>query len=94
MTSGSVSWQNSPGAMKLLVLLTRSALRRPWVLAEVGAALILQKRIVAVRYGLTNGALQELGILSLLGTRSLLRIEDFDDYVQQLQRRVEGRNRG
>jgi hypothetical protein len=73
---------------ELLVLFTRSSLRRPWVLAEVGATLIRSKRIVAITYGPTEAELQELGVLSLLGTNSLLRLEDFDSYVNQLHARV------
>jgi hypothetical protein len=66
---------------ELLVLFTRSSLRRPWVLAEIGAALIRNKRVVAITYGPTEGELQELGVLSLLGTKRLLKLEDFDGYV-------------
>lgn len=73
---------------ELLVLLTHSSLRRPWVLAEVGAVLVRSKRVVAVRYGPTELDLQETGFLSLLGTRSLLRLDDFDEYLKQLHRRV------
>lgn len=73
---------------ELVVLLTPSSIRRPWVIAEIGAFLIRGKRIVAIRYGPTENELQELGILSLLGTRTLLRMEDFDEYVSQLERRV------
>lgn len=74
---------------ELLVLVTRSSLRRPWVLAEVGATLIRQKRLVAITYGPTESELQELGIMSLLGNGSLLPLDEFDRYVQQLAVRVE-----
>ena len=74
---------------ELLVLFTRSSLRRPWVLAEVGATLIRQKRLVAITYGPTESELQELGILSLLGNGSLLPLDEFDHYVSQLTGRVE-----
>jgi len=73
---------------ELLVLLTKSSLQRPWVLAEVGATLIRNKRIIAVRYGTSESELQELGVLSLLGTKSLLQLDDFDKYVSQLISRV------
>jgi TIR domain len=73
---------------ELLVLLTPSSLRRPWVIAEVGATLVRAKRVVAIRYGPSESELQEIGVLSLLGTQSLLRMEDFDEYVRQLTRRV------
>ena len=79
---------------ELLVLFTRSSLRRPWVLAEVGATLIRSKRIVAITYGPTEGELQELGVLSLLGTKNLLKLEDFDSYVNQLHARVKAHNDG
>lgn len=74
---------------ELLVLFTPSSLRHPWVLAEVDATLIRSKRIVAIRYGLTEAELQELRILSLLGTKSILLSDDFNDYVHQLGRRRE-----
>jgi TIR domain-containing protein len=76
------------GFDELLVLLTKSSLRRPWVTAEIGAALIRRKRVVAIRYGPTEAELQELGVLSLLGANNLLRLDDFDAYVSQLAARV------
>lgn len=79
---------------ELLVLFTRSSLRRPWVLAEIGATLIRSKRIVAITYGPTEAELQELGVFSLLGTKRLLKIEDFDNYVNQLYARVKAHNGG
>jgi hypothetical protein len=75
-------------ADELLVLLTPSSIRRPWVSAEIGAALVRTRRVVAIRYGPTASELQDLGILSLLGTRTLLRMDNFDTYVDQLARRV------
>src|SRR5262245_43205966 len=77
---------------ELLVLLTPSSIRRPWVLAEIGAAVIRGKRVVAVRYGPSEKRLQELGILSLLGNHSLLVLDRFDDYVNQLTLRVKAHN--
>lgn len=73
---------------ELLVLLTPSSLGRPWVIAEIGAILVRSKRVVAIRYGPSENELQSLGVMSLLGTKSLLRMEDFDEYVKQLTRRV------
>jgi hypothetical protein len=74
---------------ELLVLITRSSLRRPWVMAELGVAVVRQKRLVAIRYGPTEVELQELGILSLIGTATLLNLDDFDAYVMQLTARVQ-----
>lgn len=79
---------------ELVVLFTRSALRRPWVLADVGATLVRTKRIVAFRYGPTEAELQDLGVLSLLGSKSLLKLDDFDAYVHQLHARVKAHNDG
>jgi hypothetical protein len=73
---------------ELLVLLTPSSLRRPWVFAEVAAAVFREKRIVAVTYGPTESELQALGVLSLLGTKTLLKMNEFDKYVMQLAARV------
>jgi hypothetical protein len=75
-------------ADEILVLLTPSSIKRPWVFAEIGAMLVRGKRVVAVRYGPTEAELQELGILPLLGTRTLLRMEDLEEYVGQLAHRV------
>jgi hypothetical protein len=75
---------------ELLVLLTPTSVRRAWVTAEIGAALVRTKRVVAVRYGPSEADLHDLGILSLLGNTALLVMEDFDRYIEQLQRRVAG----
>jgi hypothetical protein len=77
-------------ADELFVLLTPSSVKRPWVIAEIGATLVRDRRVVVLRYGPTEIELQELGILSLLGTKTLLRMEDLDVYVNQLTRRVAG----
>lgn len=73
---------------ELLVLLTPSALKRPWVLAEIGAALTRGIKIIVVVYGPTEAKLQSLGILSLLGPTRLLKLPDFDDYIRQLGTRA------
>jgi hypothetical protein len=73
---------------ELLVLFTKSSLKRPWVFAEVGAAIIRRKRIVAIVYGPTEEELRDIGILSLLGEIKLLKLDDFDRYVDQLSQRV------
>ena len=76
---------------ELVVLLTESSLRRPWVTAEISAMLVRGKRIVAVRYGPRELELQQLGVLSLLGTNKLLKLSEFDIgiYTEQLRARVE-----
>lgn len=74
---------------ELVILITPSSLRRPWVFAELGGALVRSRRVIAIRYGPTEGELQELGVLSLLGTRTLLTLDEFEDYLKQLTRRVQ-----
>lgn len=74
---------------ELVVLLTASSLRRPWVAAEIGAMLVRGKRIVTIIYGPSETELQDLGELSLLGTNKLLELNDFGIYVEQLRARVE-----
>ena len=73
---------------ELLVLITVSSLRRPWIFAEVGATLVRQKRIVVILYGPSLQTLQKLGILSLINQYKLLQLNDFYDYVDQLTTRV------
>ena len=73
---------------ELLILLTRSSIRRPWVFAELGAALIRKIRIIAVVYAVSEEELRSEGVLSLLGSNNLLPIEKFDQYIDQLTQRV------
>ena len=73
---------------ELLILLTPSSIQRPWIFAELGAAIHRDVHVVAIRYGLSEDRLRELGILSILGTKRLLILKDFDKYVEQLRTRV------
>lgn len=75
---------------ELLVLLTPTSIRRPWVMAEIGVAIRGGQRIVPLRYGPSDGDLSDLGILSLLGTASILALDDFDGYVDQVAQRAKG----
>ncbi len=77
---------------ELLVLITKSSLQRPWVIAEIGAALICNKRVVAIKYGPDEVELQQKGVLSLLGTVNILPLDkrNFKGYIKQLKARVEG----
>jgi len=74
---------------EVVALFTVSALERPWVFAEIGAAIAHGKSIIAMRYGPSEGDLQERGVLSILGTKHLLPIDKLDNYVEQLSGRVE-----
>ncbi len=79
---------------ELLVLLTPSSVQRPWVFAELGAAILRGVHVVAIRYGVSEDELRRLGVLSILGTKKLLVPAECDKYVAQLRTRVEGKRNG
>jgi hypothetical protein len=75
---------------ELIALLTPTSIMRPWIFAEIGAALTRRKRIVAITYGPNEEELNKLGILSLLGDSLLLQLSErnIETYVDQLTGRV------
>ncbi len=75
---------------ELLMLLTPTSILRPWVFAELGAAITKEIRVVALVYGVLETELQSMGILSILGTNHFLVIDDFDQYLEQLEERING----
>lgn len=79
---------------ELLVLLTPSSVQRPWVFAELGAAILRGIHVVAIRYGVSEEELRRLGVLSILGTKKLLVPAECDKYVEQLQNRVQDKYHG
>lgn len=70
---------------ELVVLLTPESVDRPWVLLEVGAAWGLRKnyRIVPVLCHVTVDAIPDI----IKGKKAFL-INDFDQYLKELQKRV------
>ena len=79
---------------ELFVFLTKSSIQRPWVAAEIGVAAVRNTRVIPVLYGTNRSELQQLGILSLLGTVMPLELDDLDDYVVELTNRVAAANNG
>ena len=79
---------------ELLVLLTPSSVKRPWVFAELGAIALRGVHLAAIRYGVSEEELRALGVLSILGTRRLLVPAECDKYVEQLRARVQGKRHG
>lgn len=67
---------------ELLLLLTATALTRPWVILEVGMALAFRKRIVPVCY---NATIEQVPILSM---NRAYQLNDFDSYLADLRRRI------
>jgi hypothetical protein len=73
---------------ELCLLLTPTSLLRPWVFAELGAAILRNIRIVPIMYGVTEADLQAKGIASLLGSRRYLVLDELDSYARQLKARI------
>lgn len=70
---------------EMVVLLTPESKSRPWVLAEVGAAWMLKRRIICVLCHEKVDAIPE-GIK----TDKAISINDFDAYTKELSARVMG----
>lgn len=74
---------------ELLVLLTPWSVDRNWVWVEIGAARALNRRIVAVLYGITLDDIdREKGGKTFLGAKNVADINEVEDYLMQLKRRV------
>ncbi len=77
-------------ADELLVLLTPAALERPYVWIEIGVAWSQGKRIVGILYGLTTSDLAgHAGAPAFMKGILLRDINDFDEYLEELRRRLD-----
>jgi TIR domain len=78
------------GADELLVLLTPTALERPYLWLEIGVAWGRETRIVGILYGLTTAELAARDGTPGFMTDIVLRdIEDLERYAEELKRRLE-----
>lgn len=78
-----------PRCDELVALLTPWSVDRNWVWAEIAAAWIMNKRFVAVLYGLTLREIDtERGGAACLSATNVATIDEFDDYVRELGRRI------
>lgn len=78
-----------PRCDELVALLTPWSVTRNWVWNEIGAAWILDKRIVAVLYGVTLSEIDaEKGGRACLTSRNAVFLDEFDDYIVELAGRV------
>jgi hypothetical protein len=68
---------------ELLVLLTPESIHRDWIKLEIGMAEILDKRIIPVLYHV-----EPENILSILRERRAFRLDEFDDYLRDVRKRV------
>lgn len=76
-------------ADELLVLFTPWSLQRPYVWAEIGAAWIRRIPIVVVLHGLSVTDFQaQPNAPVFLKKRDIIRLNDIDQYFQQLSARV------
>ena len=75
---------------EFVVLLTPWSVDRNWVWVEIGAARAFGLRIIPVLYQVSLDEIdRERGGKTFLGARNVVEINDFDEYVLQLAKRVE-----
>ena len=76
---------------ELLVLVTPWALNRPWVWVEIGGAWLKHIPIIIVLHGLGRQEfMAQPATTAFLKTRDIIRLNDIEQYFQQLQRRTAG----
>lgn len=76
-------------ADELLVLVTPWSLERPYVWAEIGAAWIRRIPIIVVLHGLSVSEFQALPNAPVfLKRRDMIRLNDIDQYFEQLVKRI------
>ena len=84
-----VIFRELPRCDELVALLTPWSVHRNWVWVDIGAARALDKRIVAVLYGLTLQELEQVrGGKACLGPTNIAQLNEFDKYLEELQSRV------
>jgi len=76
-------------ATELVALLTPWSIERNWVWSEIASAWGQGKRYTGVLYGLTIEKIdKEHGGVAILGPTNLANLDDFDDYIDQLRKRI------
>ena len=84
-------FEELPKCDELVALLTPWSVTRNWVWNEIGAAWILNKRFIAVLYGVTLAELDtDKGGRACLTSRNVASMDEFDDYIDELAVRVKG----
>ncbi|WP_295387994.1 toll/interleukin-1 receptor domain-containing protein [uncultured Thiodictyon sp.] len=79
------------GSDELLVLVTPWALDRPWVWVEIGGAWLRRIPIIVVLHGLGRQEfMAQPATPAFLKTRDIIRLNDIEQYFEQLQRRATG----
>lgn len=68
---------------EFVILLSPESVARQWVLIELGAALGLRKQVVPIMYNVAQGDIPDIIRLT-----KAYELNDLDDYVSELVRRV------
>ncbi|WP_022722684.1 toll/interleukin-1 receptor domain-containing protein [Rhodopseudomonas sp. B29] len=77
------------GCTELVSLLTPWSVDRNWVWTEMAAAWTLKKRYVGVMFGVKLDQIErDHGGLAILSPTKVITLDEFDDYVGELGRRV------
>lgn len=80
---------------ELVVLLTPWSVDRNWVWVEIGAARALELRIIPVLYKVSLEEIdRERGGKTFLGGKNVVDINDLDEYLLELAKRVKETSRG
>ena len=75
--------KNIQECSEFLVLLTRYSIDRPWVLIEIGAAWVLEKRIIAIIDKVTPEEMPDI-----ITPYKAIDLNNFNEYLEQLFSRV------
>ena len=73
---------------ELVALLTPISRRRSWLWVEIGAAWVLEKRVVAITYGVSRADLEADGGKAVLEDLHLRELNTFDEYLSELRGRL------
>lgn len=77
--------KNLQDCNEFLVLLSRYSIGRPWVLIEMGAAWVLEKRIIAIIDKVTPEEMPDI-----ISPYKAIDLNSFDEYIEQLFNRARG----
>lgn len=75
--------KNVQNCNEFIVLLSRNSIDRPWVLIEVGAAWVLEKRIIAITDKVTPEEMPDI-----ITPYKAIDLNNFDDYLEQVLKRA------
>ncbi len=77
--------RNLKACNEFVVLLSQDSIKRPWVLIEIGGALLLDKLIVAIIYKLMPNEMPDVIV-----QHKAIDLNNFDEYLDQLLKRAKG----